>query len=65
MSAAALPVALALLALGMSIDEGAKLHDPGGGIGGRLREQFGFGGILYYGWAFIALCSVAAVVSEP
>lgn len=55
-------LALALLALALSIDEQAKLHDPGDGIGNRIRERFGFSGVMYYGWAFIALASAVAVV---
>lgn len=53
---------LALLTLGVSIDEQVRLHDPGGGIGARAREWFGFlTGPLYYGWVMVALVSVLIV----
>jgi hypothetical protein len=52
---------LALLVVGFSIDEQAQLHDLGSGVGTRMRELLGLGGLLYHGWVLIALASVLLV----
>jgi hypothetical protein len=51
---------LALIALGMSLDEQVQLHDPGGGMGRWAREALGIGGVLYHGWVIFA--AIALVV---
>jgi hypothetical protein len=50
---------LALLLLGLSIDEQAKLHDAS--IGAEVREHVSLTGPLYFGWVLIAAASLAAV----
>jgi hypothetical protein len=49
---------LALLALGLSIDEGAKVHDLGSGFGAEMRERLNLGGALYYGWVIVAFVTI-------
>ncbi len=49
---------LALIVLGLGIDEQAKLHDLGSGFGSEMRERLGLGGILYYGWVIVAAITV-------
>lgn len=52
---------LAALALGLSLDEGAKLHDLGSGFGGAMRERLNLGGVLYYGWVIVAFVTIVVL----
>lgn len=49
---------LALIVLGLAIDEQAKLHDLGSGFGAAMRERLGLGGVLYYGWVIVAAATI-------
>ncbi len=51
---------LALLALGFSIDEQAKIHDSGGGTE-QIRDWLGMSGVLFYGWVIVGGLSVLVV----
>jgi hypothetical protein len=50
---------LAVIAIGLSIDEQAQLHDPGGGMGAWARERLPLEGLLYVGWVIFAVVSIA------
>jgi hypothetical protein len=54
-------VALTILPLGFSIDEVAKLHDPGGGNFHRIRDEFGFSGPFLYTWVIVGMVSVVVI----
>ncbi len=51
--------ALAVIVLGFSVDEQAKLHDLG--IGAQVREYITLPGLLYYGWVIVAFASIVVV----
>jgi hypothetical protein len=52
---------LAILPLGFSIDEIAKLHDPGGARFHALRDQLHLSGPFLYSWVLFGLVSVVVV----
>jgi hypothetical protein len=52
---------LAVIVLGLAVDEQAKLHDLGSGFGGEMRERLGLGGVLYYGWVIVAAATVVVL----
>lgn len=52
---------LAIIVLGLAIDEQAKLHDLGSGFGAEMRERLGLGGVLYYGWVIVAAITIVAL----
>ncbi|HEX5167304.1 MAG TPA: hypothetical protein VFV93_17990 [Thermomicrobiales bacterium] len=51
---------LAFLPLGFSIDEQAKLHDPGG-LANSVRDRLPLSGPLYTGWVIFGIISVIVV----
>ncbi|MGD9892955.1 MAG: hypothetical protein AB7U18_16885, partial [Dehalococcoidia bacterium] len=52
---------LGLLTLGFSIDEVAKLHDPGGAGWHDIRDRIGLSGPLLYSWVIVGMISVVVV----
>lgn len=53
---------LSIIALGLSADEQARFHDPGGGIGTTMREHVKFlTGPLHYGWVLVAMLSAVVL----
>ena len=50
---------LALIALALSVDEQAEVHDPG--IGTQLRDRLSLNGVFYFGWVIFGLVSVLVV----
>lgn len=52
---------LTLITGGLSIDEQAQLHDPGGGLGAWARERLPLEGVLYFGWVIFAMLSIGAI----
>ncbi|HEX5167303.1 MAG TPA: hypothetical protein VFV93_17985, partial [Thermomicrobiales bacterium] len=51
---------LALLALGFSLDEQVRFHDPQGGTE-VYRERLGLSGPIFYGWVLAGTLSVVVV----
>lgn len=52
---------LGVLMLGFSIDEVAKLHDPGGAGWQDIRDRIGLSGPLLYSWVIAGMVSVVVV----